>query len=53
MVPLDIRRAIADFRSCRGMSTILWPAILYHDDNVGPDVIIPDNIDQFGMVLEN
>ena len=50
MVPLDIRRAIADVRSCLGMSTVLWPAILYRDDNVGPDVIIPDNSDQFGTV---
>ena len=25
----------------------------YRDDNVGPDVIIPDNVDQFGMVLED
>ena len=53
MVPLDIRRAIADVRSCLGMSTVLWPAILYRDDNVGPDVIIPDNVDQFGIVLED
>ena len=53
MVPLDIRRAIADVRSCLGMSTVLWPAILFHDDNVGLDVIVPDNVDQFGMVLED
>ena len=50
MVPLDIRRAIADVRSSLGMSIVLWPAILYRDNNVGPDVIIPDNVDQFGMV---
>ena len=53
MVPLDIRCAIADVRSCLGLSAVLWPAILYRDDNVGPDVIIPDNVDQFGMVLED
>ena len=50
---LAICRAIADARSCLGMSTVLWPAILYRDGNVGPDVIIPDNVDQFGMVLED
>ena len=32
---------------------VLRSAILYRDDNVGPDVIIPDNVDQFGMVLED
>ena len=53
MVPLDIRRAIADVRSCLGMPVVLWPAILYRDDNVGPDVIVPDNVDQFDMVLED
>ena len=53
MVPLDIRRAIADVRSCLGMSNVLWSAILFRDDDVGPDVIVPDNVDQFGMVLED
>ena len=53
MVPLDVRRSIADVRSCLGMSTVLWPAILFRDDNVGPDVIVPDNLDQFSMVLED
>ena len=52
MVPLDIHRAIADVRSYLGMSAVLWPAILYRDDNVGSDVIVPDNVDSFGMVLE-
>ena len=40
MVPLDIRCAIVDVRSCLGMSTVLRPAILYRDGNVGPDVIV-------------
>ena len=53
MVPLDIRCAIADVRSCLGMSTVLWSAILYHGDNMGPDVIVPGNVDQSGMVLED
>ena len=53
MVPLDIRRAIVDVRSSLGMSTVLWPAILYRDDDVGPDVIIPNNVDEFGMVVED
>ena len=53
MVPLDIRRAIADVRSSLAMSTVLWPAILYRDDYVGPDVIIPNNVDEFGMVVED
>ena len=53
VVPLDICRAIADVRSCLVMSTVLWPAILYRDNNVGQDVIILDNVDQFGMVLED
>ena len=52
MVPLDICRAIADVRSCLGMSTVLWPAILFRDDNVGPDIIVPDYVNSFGMVLE-
>ena len=53
MVLLDILRAIADVRSSLGMFTVLWPAILYHDDDVGPDVIIPNNVDEFGMVVED
>ena len=53
MVPLDVRRAIADVRSCLGLSNVLWPAILYRDDDVGPDVIVPDCVDSFGMVLED
>ena len=53
MVPLDIRRSIADVRSCLGLSNVLWPAILYRDDDVGPDVIVPDCVDSFGMVLED
>ena len=53
MVSLDIRRSIADVRSCLGMPTVLWSAILYLDDNVGPDVIIPDIVDECGMVLED
>ena len=53
MVPLDIRRAIMDVRSSLGMSIVLWPAILYRDDDVGPDVIIPNNVDEFGMVAED
>ena len=52
MVPLDIRRAIADVRSSLGMSTVLWPAILYRDVDVGPDVIISNNVDEFGMIVE-
>ena len=50
MVPLDIYRAIADVCSSLGMSTVLWPAILFRDDGVGPDVIIPNNVDEFSMV---
>ena len=53
MVPLDICRAIADVRSCLGMSNVLWPAILFRDDVVGPDAIVPNNVDSFGMVLED
>ena len=53
MVPLDIRRSIADVRSCLGLSNVLWPAILYRDDDVGPDVIVPDCVDSFGMVLDD
>ena len=53
MVPLDICRAIVDVRSCLGMFTVLWPAILYRDDNVGQDVSITDNVDQFDMMLED
>ena len=53
MVPLDIRRAIADVRSSLGMSTVLWPAILYCNEDVDPDVIIPNNVDEFGMVVED
>ena len=52
MVPLDFCRASADVRSCLGMSNVLWPAILFRDDDVGPDVIVPDRVDSFCMVLE-
>ena len=52
MIPLDISRSIADVRACLGTSTVLWPAILFRDDDVGPDVIVPDNVDSFGMVFE-
>ena len=50
-VPLDIRRSIADVRSSLGMAAVLWPAIIYLDDEVGPDIIVPDNVDDFGMVV--
>ena len=50
MVPLDIRRAIADVRSNLGLPVVLWPAILYFDGEVGPDVIVPTNVDKFGML---
>lgn len=53
MVPLDIRRAIADIRSSISMSAVVWPAILYRDDDVGPDIIFPANVDEFGMLLED
>ena len=49
MIPLDISRSIADVRACLGTSTVLWPAILFRDNDVGPDVIVPDNVDSFGM----
>ena len=50
MVPLDIRCAIADVRSNLGLPVVLWPAILYFDGEVGPDVIVPTNVDEFGML---
>ena len=53
MVPLDICRDIADVCSSLGMSTVLRAAILYRDDNVGPDVIVPNNVDKFVMVAED
>ena len=53
MVPLDIHRTIADVRSRLGVSNVLWPAILFRGDDVGPDVIVPECVDSFGMVLED
>ena len=53
MVPLDIYRAIADVCSSLGMSTVLLSAILYRDNDVDPNVIIPNNVDEFGMVVED
>ena len=53
MVPLDMRRAVADVRSYLGMSTVLWSDILYREDDVGPDVIVPNNVHEFGMVVED
>ena len=53
IVPLDIRHAITDIQSSLGMSTVLWPAILYRGDDVGLNVIVPNNVDEFGMVVED
>ena len=53
MVPLDIYHAIADVRSSLGMSTVLWPVILYPDDDVDPNAIIPNNVDEIGVVVED
>ena len=53
MVPLDIRRDIADIRSSLGISTVVWSAILCRDDDVDPDVIVPNDVDEFGMVMED
>ena len=53
MVPLDIHRVIADVPSSLGMSTVLWSAILYRNGGVGLNVIIPNNADQFGIVVED
>ena len=53
MVPLDICRAIADACSPLGMSTVLWPAILYCDGDVGSDIFVPTNVYDFDMVVED
>ena len=53
MVPLDIRRAIVEVRSSLGMSAVLRSAIFYRDDDVGPDVIVSNNVDKFSMVVED
>ena len=53
MVPLDICRDIAAIRSSLGMSAVFWSAILYRDNDVSPDVIVPNNVDEFGMVVED
>ena len=50
-VPLDIRRSIADVRSSLDMVAVLWPAIICLDDEVGPDIIVLDNVDDFGVVV--
>ena len=51
MVPLDIRRAIADVRRNIDMDAVDWPAILYLDDAVGEDVIVPAHVDEFGVFI--
>ena len=50
MVPLDIPPSIADVCSNLGLATVLWPAICYFDDEAAPDVIMPANVDKFGML---
>ena len=51
MVPLDIRRSITDVRRHLNLDPVDWPAILYLDDELGEDVIVPDNVDEFGMTI--
>lgn len=51
MVPLDVRRSIADVRSNLGLATVLWPTILCHDEEEGLDFTVPDNVDEFGLLL--
>ena len=53
MVPLDIYCVIAGIRSSLCIAAVLWMAILYRDDDVGPGVIVPNNVDEFGMVVED
>ena len=51
MVLLDIQRSIADVCSNLGLDTVLWSAILYYDDEEGSDFIMPDNVNEFGLLV--
>ena len=33
-----------------GLATVLWPAILYDDEEEGLDIIVPDNVDEFALL---
>ena len=48
MVPLDIRKAIADVRRNIDMDAVDWPAVLYLDSEVGDDPIVPTHVDDVG-----
>ena len=51
MVLLDIQRSIADVCSNLGLDTVLWSAILYYDEEEGSDFIVPDNMNEFGLLV--
>ena len=52
MVSYDICQGIADVRRHLKLDPIVWPAILYVEDN-GGGVVVPEHVDEFGLALSD